>query len=161
MNMNTDTTTTKSLTIRRAIANDENEINQLVMRSKSYWPYPKDYIEDCREVLKIDTNYISQWPVYVAEINNVKAGVCAIKPVDNENRLDHLWIDPTAIRTGVGKKLLLHAIEEAKKLNWKSFRLAADPYARDFYLKMGGKQIGTVQSRIKPDLFLPHIEFIF
>lgn len=35
------------------------------------------------------------------------------------------------------------------------FRIAADPYAEPFYKKMG-----AIQSRIKPDLFLPHLEMI-
>jgi hypothetical protein len=43
----------------------------------------------------------------------------------------------------------------------KAHCLATDPYATGFYSKLGAVQIGTVQSKIKPGLFLPHMEFKF
>lgn len=149
------------LQFRPVVIGETQTINKLVMRSKSHWPYPADYLEKCARTLWIDEIYISNWPVYMGELNGKQVGVFALKTVDGENRLDHLWIDPPYIRKGYGKILFGRAVEEAKRLGWRSFRLAADPYALEFYLKLGGRQIGTVQSRIKPDLVLPHVEFSF
>jgi hypothetical protein len=147
--------------IRRAVSKDANELSQLAMRSKAYWPYPADYLEKCVEALRIDENYIQNWPVFVGESDQRSFGFFALKNIAGENRLDHLWIDPPFIKMGFGKSLFHRSVQEAQLLKWNSFRLAADPYALDFYLRLGGHQIGTVQSRIKPDLFLPHIEFKF
>ncbi|MGZ6442239.1 MAG: GNAT family N-acetyltransferase [Pseudobdellovibrionaceae bacterium] len=150
-----------ALNIRRALGHEHTEISDLVMRSKSFWPYPPDYLSKCIDALRIDEPYIIKWPVYIGEVDGAKAGIFALKIIGTENRLDHLWVDPPFIGKGIGKNIFLRAIVEAKKMGWNGFRLAADPYALEFYLRLGGNQIGTVQSRIKPDLFLPHIEFSF
>lgn len=150
-----------TLIIRPARTDEAIEISALVMRSKSHWPYPAEYLLKCADAIKIDEWYIKKWPVFVGEINGIKAGVFALKIINDERRLDHLWIDLPFIKKGIGKRLLFNAMEEAKKMGWGRFCLAADPYALDFYLKLGGRQIGDVQSRIKLDLFLPHIEFTF
>ena len=144
--------------IRQAREDENIFLSGLAMRSKSYWPYPPDYLQKCVNVLKLEPNDIRSWPVYAYEKNNEVVGFFALKPVSGENRLDHLWIDPRFIGQGIGKSLFLTAVAKAKELGWSKFRIAADPYAEDFYLKMGAKKIGTVQSRIKPDLFLPHLE---
>ncbi|MBS1983725.1 MAG: GNAT family N-acetyltransferase [Bdellovibrionales bacterium] len=73
--------------------------------------------------------------------------------------MDHLWILPEFIGKSIGRCLFARAVEEARKLEWTEFWLAADPYAIGFYEKLGAVQLGTVQSRIKPDLFLPHMKF--
>lgn len=150
-----------NITIRRAQTHEAVALSDLVMRSKSYWPYPTDYLSKCVDALRIDESYISNWPVFVGEVKGTVVGIFALKTIAGEHRLDHLWIDPSFIGMGYGKKLLLAAIIEAKKIGWNEFRLAADPYALEFYLRLGGNQIGVVQSRIKPDLFLPHVEFSF
>lgn len=149
------------ITLRPAHTHEAAHLSALAMRSKSYWPYPSDYLVKCVEALRIDESYISDWPVFVGEKKGRPIGIFALKTIAGENRLDHLWIDPQFIGMGYGRKLFLAAIAEAKRRGWVGFRLAADPYALQFYLKLGGNQIGTVQSRIKPDLFLPHIEFLF
>lgn len=164
MSMNHKTRTFSNdtdLHIRRVRISEAVDISALVMRSKAYWPYPKDYLSQCVHALKIDEAYIADWPVFSGEVGGVRAGVFALKEFDNERRLDHLWVDPPFIGKGIGKRLFMRAIIEARQIGWNDFRLAADPFAVEFYLKLGGRQIGAIQSRIKPDLVLPHIEFSF
>ena len=147
--------------LRKGIIGEGNDLTRLALRSKSYWNYSQVYLDQCWDALHLNDQYIQQWPVVVLEINNEKIGFYALKNVKGEYRLDHLWVDRPFIGKGYGKFLLSHAIETAKSLGWKSFRLAADPGAESFYLKQGAVKLGSVQSRIKPDLFLPHLEFKF
>lgn len=149
----------EKLIIRKANKSESKLLSQIALTSKAHWPYPKDYLEKCVEALHISEDYIEQWPVYIAEIENVPMGFYTLKIIKDEPRLDNLWILPEFIGKGIGNKLFKHAVLEASKLGWTNFRLAADPYATGFYEKLGACQIGTVQSRIKPDLFLPHMEF--
>jgi catechol 2,3-dioxygenase-like lactoylglutathione lyase family enzyme/GNAT superfamily N-acetyltransferase len=144
--------------VRAAKKSEAKVLSGLAMRSKSYWPYTSDYLEKCIGVLHVTEEDILQWPVFVAERKDEVLGFFALKKVGGENRLDHLWIDPRFIGKGIGKLLFTESIDAAKKIGWSLFRIAADPYAEPFYLKMGAKNIGSVQSRIKPDLFLPHLE---
>ena len=150
-----------AISVRPARPDESRSLSGLAMRSKSYWPYPRDYLEKCYRVLHVTEYDIKSWPVCVAEQNREVIGFFALKPIKDENRLDHLWIDPRFINKGVGKILFKEAITAAKYVGWTGFRLAADPYAEPFYLKMGAKNIGVVQSKIKPDLFLPHMELLF
>lgn len=145
--------------IRKAIKSESKLLSEIALTSKAHWPYPKDYLDKCVEALHIGEEYIAHWPVYVAEIETAIVGFYTLKTIDDEPRLDNLWILPEFIGKGIGNKLFKHAVLEANKLGWTSFRLAADPYALGFYEKLGAIQIGTIQSRIKPDLFLPHMEY--
>lgn len=149
------------MNIRPAVQNEARFLSGLAMRSKSYWPYPLDYLEKCISVLQVTEDDILNWPVFVSEIKGEGIGFFALKPVNGENRLDHLWIDPRFIGKGIGNLLFKESIAAAKKIGWNYFRIVADPYAEPFYLKMGAKNIGAVQSTIKPGLFLPHLEIYF
>jgi len=156
-----DISNSLNITVRVANENEASFLSGLAMRSKSYWPYSFNYLEKCIGVLKITPEDIRNWPVSVSELNGEAVGFFALKPVNGENRLDHLWIDPRFIGRGIGKSLFQEAILAGKKIGWHQLRIAADPYAEPFYTKMGAKKIGSVQSRIKPDLFLPHMEMQF
>lgn len=151
----------KNLTIRKANKSESRILSQIALASKAHWPYSKDFLDKCVEALHISEDYIEQWPVYHAEFDNEVVGFYSLKIIKDEPRLDNLWILPKFIGHGIGNRLFKHAVLVARKLGWMSFRLAADPYAIGFYEKLGAIQIGTVQSRIKPDLFLPHMEFQF
>lgn len=146
------------IVIRRALIDEAQELSTLAMRSKAHWPYPQDYLEKCVDALKVDAAYIEQWPVFVAEVAGRVVGFFGLKTVAGEPRLDHLWILPEFIGKSVGSRLFERSVEEAKRLGWTEFWLAADPYAIGFYEKLGAALFGTVQSRIKPDLFLPHMK---
>lgn len=151
----------QNLNVRAAVKSEARFLSGLAMRSKSYWPYPADYLEKCVGVLHVTEDDIQNWPVLVAELDGEIIGFFALKKVSNENRLDHLWIDPRYIGKGTGKVLFAKSLVAAKEIGWNQFRIAADPYAEPFYIKMGAKTIGSVQSSNKPDLFLPHMEIHF
>lgn len=149
------------INIRQARAEEAQELSSLALISKSHWPYPQSYLDKCVLALSIDADYINNWPVFCAEISGKNIGFFTLKTIKNENRLDNLWVLPAYIGKGVGSQLFDVAIQEARRLGWNSFRLAADPYAVGFYEKLGGIQIGKVQSKIKPDLYLSYLEFFF
>lgn len=146
--------------IRVANPNEGDVLTDLALRSKSYWKYSEDYLGRCRPALLVDKDYIINWPVIVLELDGVISGFYALKTIKGEDRLDNLWVDLPYIGKGFGKLLLFDAFKTATELGWKKFRLAADPGAQNFYEKFGGKKIGMIQSRIKSDLFLPHMEFV-
>ena len=149
----------EKIIIVKASPGDAKELSKIALLSKAHWPYPKDYLEKCIQALEIFPDYIEKWPVYKAVIDHKTVGFFTLKVINYENRLDNLWIIPEYIGKKIGSQLFRKAILEARKLNWSYIRLAADPYATGFYEKLGVTQIGTVQSRIKPDLFLPHMEY--
>ncbi len=133
-------------------------ISDLAIRSKGYWGYSSDFLEQCRPRIRIDQEYFNAWPVKVFIEDNIIKGFYSLKVVKGENRLDNLWVEPDFIKQGIGKKLFLHAKEQAKEMGWVYFCLAGEEKAVNFYEKMGCKRIGNVQSKLREDLFLPHLE---
>jgi GNAT superfamily N-acetyltransferase len=62
--------------------------------------------------------------------------------------LEHMWVSPDYIGTGVGKELFLDAMERAAALDVRDVELSADPNAAGFYTRMGAMQIGEVDAPI-------------
>ncbi len=147
--------------IRDAFESEGVSLSRLALRSKSIWGYDEAFIEACKPHIKVDEEYIKSWPVVVIEKNNEVLGFYSLKEISNEKRLDNLWIEPGYVRSGFGSVLFENAVKRAKELNWTYFRLAGEPGAIPFYEKMGAKLIGKVQSRLREDLFLPHMEIRF
>jgi GNAT superfamily N-acetyltransferase len=157
----TETSNKPSFIIRPAKEKENELLTDLALRSKSYWKYEQSYLSRCRPALHIDSEYIRNWPVMVLKVEHTIAGFYSLKNTQSEDRLDNLWIDLPFIGNGYGKIMLAHAMKRAHKMGWSRFRLAADPGAEKFYEKFGAKKLGVVQSKIKSDLFLPHLEIIF
>lgn len=135
-------------------------LSRLALRSKSLHGYDNDYLEKCRPALTIDENYIRDWPVHVIEDIDTIAGFFALKTIHGENRLDHLWLEPTCTGKGLGRKVFTQIVELAGEKGWTSFRIVADPKSKGFYTKMGAVDIGMTPSRIAPEIQLPHMEYI-
>ncbi len=145
--------------IRDANSHEDDLLSQLALRSKAIWGYDDDFMKACEPHIKIDKDYISNWPVVVIEINGEVVGFYSLKVISNENRLDNLWIEPKYIRKGFGKILFEDAVHRSKKLNWSYFRLAGEKKAIIFYEKMGAKLIGQIPSRLGKGITLPHMEY--
>jgi hypothetical protein len=144
--------------IRPAKREEAGLLSELCLRSKAYWPYDKEYLEDCIPLLKITEKYISEFPVFVCERNLEIVGFSSLMQKGDERWLDNLWVEPHFIGSGVGRDLYLYTIAFAKTHNWLPLRIAADPGAEPFYIKMGAKSIGAVESRVKKGLMFPLLE---
>ena len=145
-------------TIRKARVEEAIFLSNLALRSKAHWGYSEEFIEACRPHIYVDKDYIEKWPVVVGVLNEKIIGFFSLKSIGEENRLDNLWIEPKFIKYGYGKILFNEAVKYARELEWNYFRLAGEPDAVLFYEKMGAALIGEIQSRLREDLFLPHME---
>ena len=152
---------TKALNkIRRATVGELNTINDLIMSSKSYWDYDPEYLEGCRQTLRLDEDYLQSWPCFVMETGDkVLAGFSSIVSFENKPELHNLWILPEYIGRGLGKNLFLHMMDEAKAKGWMPIRIVADPFAEDFYKKLGAVNIGQEESKVKSGFFLPLLQY--
>ena len=61
--------------------------------------------------------------------------------------LELLFVDPPAIGTGVGRALLLDALDRAREAGLGALTIESDPDAEPFYLAAGAARIGT---RVSP-----------
>lgn len=143
--------------IRRARRGEAAALTALALRSKAHWPYDDAFMDLMRRLLKITEQQIRAHHVLVHETAGVVEGVGVMALYDGEWELDHLWVDPPAIGSGVGKRLLAAFLEEARRRGAGRLVLNADPYAEPFYRRMGAVKIGDHPVAEIPGRVLPRL----
>ena len=137
-----------AVTIRRATPEEAAALTQIALDAKRYWGYPEHWIQHWESDLAVSSDFIREHHVYVAEDDGEIRGFYALCVSDNKAELEHMWVTPNSIGTGVGKELFLDAMERAAALNVDAVELSADPNAAGFYSRMGATQIGETDSII-------------
>ena len=133
------------MTIRPARAGEEAELTELAIRSKGHWGHDAAFLERARPELTVHPDQLERWIVRVAERHGAVVGFAAVDPEARE--LEMLFVDPPAIGTGVGRALLLDALDRARKAGLGALTIESDPDAEPFYLAAGAARIGT---RVSP-----------
>lgn len=98
--------------IRRAAADDAKPLTKIALEATEHWGYPDRWIEYWDTDLTISPEFIRDHQVYVAEENSEIQGFYALS-VSDQAELEQMWVTPALIGTGVGKELLLDAMERA------------------------------------------------
>jgi GNAT superfamily N-acetyltransferase len=135
--------------LRRALAEEAGQLSEIALQAKSQWGYPENWIEHWKADLTITPEFITANEVFVAAEGNNILGFCALALREDKAELEHMWVKPEHMGTGVGRKLLIHAKERARALSARSLEISADPNAAGFYEHLGARQIGTVESEIE------------
>lgn len=99
--------------------------------------------------LTITPRFISDNKVYAACVDGEIAGFSALVADEGRVWLDHLWVSPQHIGTGVGKALFIHAAGEAASTGAFVMEIESDPNAEGFYKRMGAARVGETASEIE------------
>ena len=134
--------------IRQAKVEEAGLLTKIALEAKRYWGYPEHWIKHWEADLTITAQFIRDNHVYVAEGDGEVRGFYALCVDGDEAELEHMWVTPDSIGTGIGKELFLDAMERAAALEVRGVEISADPNAAGFYERMGAKQIGEVDSPI-------------
>jgi GNAT superfamily N-acetyltransferase len=132
--------------IRPAAENEASVLTNIALDAKRHWGYPEHWIKHWESDLTISADFIRDNHVYVAEDEGEIRGFYALCVAGNKAELEHMWVMPAVIGTGVGKELFLDAMERAAKLDVSSVEISSDPNAAGFYKRMGAMQIGETDS---------------
>jgi len=139
-----------NINIFRAQVESIESINSLIRNSKSFWDYPKSYLERAIPLLMVDESYLNTNCSFEIRIDDELVGFIAFAKKGNERHLDHLWIAPSRIKTGIGHQALLFTESLAQELGWSELFTYPDPPAEMFYLKNGFIDTGRrIPSRIE------------
>lgn len=117
-------------------------LTRLAYESKASWGYPQAWMEEWAPELCITAEYIRDRDVFVAQSEEDILGMVGMANGDNGPELEHFWLDPERQGTGVGRRLLEHAMLVAREKGWSSLRILSDPYAQPFYERFGAIKIG-------------------
>jgi GNAT superfamily N-acetyltransferase len=137
------------LRIRKALTEEAAALTGIAHDAKKHWGYPDHWLAHWQDELTISPDFIADNEVFVAEGEGGLLGFYALIIRDGKAELDHMWIAPSHIGTGVGKELFLHAMQCAAKQNISEVHILSDPNAEGFYRKMGAHRIGETISEIE------------
>ena len=135
--------------IRTAQIDESTTLTQIALDAKRHWGYPENWIKHWESDLTISPDFIANNHVYVAEEDGEIRGFYALCVSDRSAELEHMWVTPAYIGTGIGKELFLDAMDRAARMNVDTVELTADPNAAGFYQRMGATRIGATDSEIE------------
>jgi GNAT superfamily N-acetyltransferase len=132
--------------IRSAAAGEAAALSALALRSKAHWGYDVRFLEKVRPLLTLTEADLASSPVYVLSVNGEALGVYRLCGSPPEGELADLWLDPSLIGRGHGRRLFVHALNKAQELGFESLLIEGDPNAEGFYVAMGASRIGERRS---------------
>jgi GNAT superfamily N-acetyltransferase len=130
--------------IVRAKTDDAEALSRVSFAAKRHWGYPESWIERWQESLTITPEFIDHNEVYAAVADEGVIGFYALSGEGSEMELEHLWVLPEFIGTGVGRALFDHAVSRAAASGAEVLGIESDPNAEGFYLRMGARRVGEV-----------------
>jgi N-acetylglutamate synthase-like GNAT family acetyltransferase len=147
--------------IRRAEEDDADSLSDLAHRAKAHWGYPPSWMREWDAQLTILPGYLEMHDVFVAEENGAIVGMCALEDRQDRWHMEHVWVEPAAHGRGVGRALVLHALDEARRRHGGAVELFADPFASGFYERLGARRAGEVSAPMPGarDRTLPRYRF--
>ena len=134
--------------IRPAAVDEASVLTQIALDAKRYWGYPDHWIKHWEADLTISPDFIRDNQVYVAEHDGEIRGFYALCVSGEKAELEHMWVTPASIGTGIGKELFLDAMERAATLDVRDIGITADPNAAGFYRRMGALQVGETDAPV-------------
>jgi GNAT superfamily N-acetyltransferase len=152
-----------AITLARIAPEHEAAINAMIMRSKAHWGYDHVMLAIMKPVLRVDMNAAALGRAIAAWSGGQPVGLVQIsQPYEGERGigvlLDLLFIAPEAIGTGLGRRLYLWAIDQARAAEASRLDILSDPFARGFYTAMGAVYIEDRASRLVAGRSLPWLE---
>lgn len=98
--------------IRNASLEDASTLTDIARDAERYWGYPENWIKHWESDLTISPELIRDNHVYVDEEDGEIRGFYALRGTGD---LEHLCVKPEMIGTGIGKDLLLDAMDRTQK----------------------------------------------
>ena len=136
------------LEIRRADPKEADTLTEIAHAAKRHWNYPESWIQRWQADLTITREFITTHEVFAATIHGEIVGCCALVVTDSLAEIEHMWIRPEQMGSGVGRALFKHARARAIDRGANVLELSADPYAEGFYARMGAKRIGEIPANM-------------
>lgn len=149
--------------IRRVEASESSQLTQLAHLAKSYWGYSPEFMLAFDEELTFHEEDLSDEKT-LFRVGTFEGEICAFYALrfdlGNEVEMTALFVAPTMLGRGMGRRLFEHAVEQARQRGAHKMMIHSDPYAEKFYIKMGAVKIGDVPSRSVEDREIPLLEYV-
>jgi len=136
-----------AIVIRRARVADCVALTRIAHAAKRHWGYPTALMRLWKADLTVTPATLSGQEVYCAVRGPTRVGFYALSGVGRTRELEHMWVRPTYMGSGVGRALFAHLLRHARATGATRLVIVADPNAQGFYCRMGAQPAGRVSSR--------------
>jgi GNAT superfamily N-acetyltransferase len=143
--------------IRQANTCESGILMDIAARSEAYWGYDENFMDNYRTIYRVTEEFIIKNTTFVIEENDSIIGFYSIIKDERETTLEYFYIEPEKIGKGYGKVLWKHVTEYCKCHDIIEISLVTSPQAKDFYIKMGARLIGEVDSLVVKNRKIPKL----
>ena len=135
------------MVIRSARPDEGERLREIAAAAKGHWGYDAALVRTWAASLDLSPGRLSAAHAVVADADGRAVGWAEVlAPTDGVCVLEHLWVEPARIRTGIGSQLFRHAAGHARDLGATAMEWEAEPNALGFYARMGGRPLRTATS---------------
>ncbi len=137
-------------TIRKARPDEADGIGELGIRSKAHWGYTAEQMRVFADELTLAREDIEAKDTHVLENGGSILGYYTLVTHTGENvELEHLFVDPDALRAGLGSALLDHACGRARNRGFLRMLIQSDPFAEGFYVSRGASVLMRLPTSVE------------
>ena len=139
------------LVIRPALSDERPALEALQMRASLIWEEYREDLAAHPEDVCLTQNAIEELRVRVAMMDGAVVGFSeTVLTSEREWELEGLFVEPDAMRRGVGGRLLDDLFELARRAGVARIRVIAEPHAAAFYERNGFMREGHMQTQFGP-----------
>lgn len=144
--------------IRPARPEEAGALSALAIRSKAHWGYDDAQMDVFRGELTLTAADLVDRSAAALEVDGQVVGFYTLAPHDTcAVELEHLFVEPEALRRGHGRRLLDHAVATAADAGHGRLIVQSDPNAEGFYVRAGARLVKRIPSSI-PGRSIPFFE---
>jgi len=146
-------------TLRPALPREAERISALAIRSKAHWGYSPEQMQVFSGELTLRPDELVPRNTHVLMEGDALLGFYTLVDDESDNgpELEHLFLDPSVLKQGLGTRLLRHAQGLARARRFSRIRVQSDPNAAGFYRALNYRHLRDVPSSI-PGRSIPIFE---
>ena len=137
--------------IRPAHPSEREALEELQRRSSLHGPMYRAQLEAHPDAIELPAEQIAAGLVRVAEDEGAVVGFSVLLPPSaGMCDLDGLFVEPSVMRTGAGRRLIEDAKARAREQGAVRIEVTANPQAVEFYEAVGFVTVGEDVTRFGP-----------
>jgi len=141
--------------IRTAREHESDPLREIHRRASYIWPEDVRNLDANPDIFGVDPAAIAAGRVRVAfDTNGNPLGFASWRPSGRDAELEDLFVEPHAMRRGIGTALVEDAAECARRAGLARLLVVAHPRTLAFYGRAGFVEQGPAETRFGPALRL-------
>ena len=136
---------TPSILVRPAREDEQKSLEALQLRASLMNEGDRAFLLANPDVINLPLQQIQDGLVFVAELTGTVVGYVSLRVyAKRKMELEGLFTEPDQWRQGIGRRLVLHAMEASRSQGARTMIVFANPHALGFYRRMGFIKEGEV-----------------